>query len=111
MRSTPAAAAVAAALRMTSGSAPNSCSEIGCSSGCTRSISRVVRSLPWCTPKLETISETTSPAPKRRACKRTNQLPMPASGASATRLGIAMPCRVQGSVSMGSAGVALVQQA
>ena len=33
--------------------------------------------------------ETASPAPKRCACRRTNQLPIPASGASATRLGIA----------------------
>src|SRR5919206_4330681 len=37
--------------------------------------------------KLEIISETVRPAPYRLACRRTNQLPMPASGASTTRLG------------------------
>ena len=37
--------------------------------------------------KLETISETAIPAPWRLACRRTNQLPIPASGASSTRLG------------------------
>src|SRR5436305_13390053 len=47
--------------------------------------------------KLETISETTSPAPKRRACRRTNQLPIPASGASTTRLGTGTPPSDQGS--------------
>ena len=46
-----------------------------------------VRRLRWATAKLETISETASPAPWRRACRRTNQLPIPASGASTTRLG------------------------
>src|SRR5213076_2685800 len=48
--------------------------------------------------KLETISETASPAPKRCACRRTNQLPMPARGASTTRLGIIRPPRAQESV-------------
>ena len=33
--------------------------------------------------------ETARPAPWRRACRRTNQLPIPASGASSTRLAIA----------------------
>ena len=56
--------------------------------GWIRSSSRIVRSLRWCRPKLETISETASPAPWRRACRRTNQLPIPASGASSTRLAI-----------------------
>src|SRR5215213_3872860 len=49
--------------------------------------------------KLETISETASPAPWRLACRRTNQLPIPASGASTTRFGIGIPPSVQGSVS------------
>ena len=47
--------------------------------------------------KLETISDTARPAPKRFACRRTNQLPMPASGASTTRFGIGIPPRIQGS--------------
>src|SRR4051812_38387204 len=49
--------------------------------------------------KLEIISETASPAPKRLACRRTNQLPMPASGASITRLGISTSPIVHGSCS------------
>src|SRR5947209_20061089 len=49
--------------------------------------------------KLETISDTTRPAPCRLACRRTNQLPIPASGASTTRLGMATPPRRQGSAS------------
>ena len=48
----------------------------------------IVRSLRWWSAKLETISETASPAPWRRAWRRTNQLPIPASGASSTRLAI-----------------------
>src|SRR3984885_5184452 len=48
--------------------------------------------------KLETISETTRPAPWRLAWRRTNQLPIPASGASTTRFGIAIPPSRQGSV-------------
>src|SRR5918995_6640597 len=46
---------------------------------------------------LETISLTASPAPYRLACRRTNQLPMPASGASTTRFGIVIPPSSQGS--------------
>src|SRR4051812_27412710 len=52
-------------------------------------------------PKLETISDTASPAPWRRAWRRTNQLPMPASGASSTRLEISTPPISNGSVSAG----------
>jgi hypothetical protein len=51
---------------MTSGSWPKSCRATGPdarSSGCTRSISTVVFSLPWWMPKLDTISETAMPAP------------------------------------------------
>ena len=47
----------------------------------------------------ETISDTTSPAPWRFAWRRTNQLPMPASGASTTRLASLRPPSVQVSVS------------
>jgi hypothetical protein len=46
-RSAPAAATVAAAPRMTSGSAPKSWTATGCSSGWIRSISRRVRSFLW----------------------------------------------------------------
>ena len=62
-------ATIAAALRMTSGSWPNSWMAIGPpapasrSAGSMRSISVVVFSLPWWMPKLDTISETTMPAP------------------------------------------------
>ena len=56
---------------------------------------RSVRSLRWWRPKLETISETASPAPWRRACRRTNQLPIPASGASRTRLAISHPADLE----------------
>ncbi len=63
-----------------------------------------MRSFPCARPKLDTISETTSPAPKRFACRRTNQLPMPASGASTTRFSIGTPPSVQGSVSEGTVG-------
>ena len=48
---------------MTSGSCPKSCSATGFSSGTVRSISPIVFSLRWWMPKLDTISETTSPAP------------------------------------------------
>src|SRR5690348_4718356 len=48
--------------------------------------------------KLETISETTSPAPWRLAWRRTNQLPIPASGARTTRLATGTPPSVQPSV-------------
>src|SRR5215211_6977215 len=72
---------------------------IGCSSGWTRRNSRSVRLLPLASAELETISDTTSPAPKRLAWRRTNQLPMPASGASTTRFGMVIPPRVQLSVS------------
>src|ERR1051325_1405929 len=47
----------------------------------------MVLSLRWWIAKLETISLTARPAPCRRACRRTNQFPIPASGASSTRLG------------------------
>ena len=59
-------ATVAAAERMTSGSWPKSWIATGPparSAGSMRSISVVVFSLRWCTPKLDTISETTIPAP------------------------------------------------
>jgi hypothetical protein len=59
-------ATVAAALRMTSGSWPKSWIATGPparSAGSMRSISLQVLSLPWYTPKLDTISETTMPAP------------------------------------------------
>jgi hypothetical protein len=46
MRSAPASATVRAALRMTSGSWPNSWIDTGRSSGCIRSISVQVFSLP-----------------------------------------------------------------
>src|SRR4051795_126367 len=71
----------------------------GCSSGWMRRNSRCVRSSPYLRPKLETISETASPAPWRLACRRTNQLPMPASGASRTRLEVGTPAIYKGSVS------------
>src|SRR5438270_9295502 len=45
--------------------------------------------------KLETISDTASPAPWRLAWRRTNQLPIPARGASTTRLGMGTPPSVQ----------------
>ena len=45
---------------------------------------------------IETISETAMPAPYRLACRRTNQLPIPASGASITRLGTASSSGVRG---------------
>src|SRR4051812_17149970 len=60
--------------------------DTGCSSGWIRRNSRCVRASPWTRPKLDTISDTTSPAPCRFAWSRTNQLPIPASGASTTRL-------------------------
>ena len=66
MRSAPASATVAAAERMTSGSWPNSCTATGPparSVGWMRSISPTVFSLRWWTPKLDTISDTASPAP------------------------------------------------
>ena len=91
IRSAPQEAAISAPERITSGSWPNSCTETGCSSGWIRISSRRVRSLRWWSPKLETISETASPAPCRRAWRRTNQLPIPASGASRTRLAISIP--------------------
>ena len=75
---------------MISGSAPKSWIDVGPavrSAGWMRSISVHVRGLPWWTAWLETISETASPAPWRLACRRTNHEPMPASGASTTRLG------------------------
>ena len=56
--------------------------------GAARSISSTVRRLRCAIAKLETISETASPAPWRCACRRTNQLPIPASGASRTRFGM-----------------------
>ena len=61
--SAPASATTAAAERMTSGSWPKSWMATGPSSGWTRSSSVSVRSLPWWMAKLETISETASPAP------------------------------------------------
>jgi hypothetical protein len=66
-RSAPATATLAAADRIASGSGPKSCIATGCSSGWIRSISLRVRSLPWWSAKLETISETAMPAPCRRA--------------------------------------------
>ena len=99
--SAPASATVAAAPRITSGSGPKSCTETGCSSGSMRSISSSVRRLPWRIAKLETISDTAIPAPWRRACMRTNQFPIPASGASRTRFSISTPPIENGSVSGG----------
>ena len=58
-----------------------------------------VRRSPCTRPKLDTISDTTRPAPWRFAWSRTNQLPMPASGASTTRLASLRPPSVQLSVS------------
>src|SRR5690349_6447621 len=52
-------------------------------------------------PKLDTISETASPAPWRRACMRTNQFPIPASGARIARFGSWTPPSSKGSVSEG----------
>src|SRR3954469_11125364 len=59
--------------------------------------SRCVRSSPYLRPKLDTISDTTRPAPKRFAWRRTNQLPMPASGARTSRFSSSCPPSVQGS--------------
>src|SRR3954471_5569933 len=87
MIAAPRSATVSAALRMTSGSWPNSWIDTGPSSGWIRSSSFIVFSLRWWIAKLDTISLTASPAPWRRACRRTNQFPIPASGASRTRLG------------------------
>src|SRR4051794_9966400 len=58
--------------------------------------SRRVRLSPYLIPKLETISDTASPAPWRRACMRMNQLPIPASGARITRFGRRTPPSSQG---------------
>src|SRR5437763_14038090 len=91
-----------AAIRITSASWPNSCTAIGCASGCILRNSRCVRSSPYLRPKLDTISDTAKPAPWRLAWRRTNQLPIPASGASTTRLGSSMPARVQGVLSEGT---------
>src|SRR4051794_22600394 len=98
IRSAPRSATIAAATRIASGSWPNSWIAIGCSSGWIRRNSRWVRSSPYFRPKLDTISETTRPAPWRFACRRTNQLPMPASGASTRRFGIRCPPSIQLSV-------------
>src|SRR3954471_11227436 len=73
-----------------------------------RSSSRIVFSLRWWRAKLETISDTAIPAPWRLACRRTNQLPIPASGASRTRFAIGTPPISKGSVSSGR--VALIDQ-
>ena len=107
MRSAPRSATVAAAERMTSGSWPKSWMATGPrppdrSSGWMRSSSVTVFSLRWWTPKLDTISETARPAPWRLACSRTNHVPMPASGARTTRLGIRTPPMAKGSVSSGT---------
>src|SRR3954447_23999186 len=81
-----------------------------------RSSSSCVWRLPWWIANDETISDAASPAPWRCACRRTNQLPMPASGASITRFGIVRPPRVQGSVRRlrierpAYSAIALVQQ-
>src|SRR2546423_14025 len=83
---------------MTSGSCPKSWIETGCSSGWMRRNSRRVRLSPYLIPKLETISDTASPAPWRRACMRMNQLPIPASGARIARFGRRTPPSSQGSV-------------
>ena len=96
--SAPASATMPAAIRITSGSCPKSWSDTGCSSGWMRRNSRWVRSSPYFSPKLDTISDTTRPAPWRLAWRRTNQLPMPASGASTRRLAMRWPPSVQLSV-------------
>src|SRR3954447_10495752 len=103
MTSAPASATVSAAEAMTSGSLPKSWIEIGPgglvarSSGWMRRSSRMVFSLRWWIACEETISDTVRPAPKRRACRRTHQFPIPASGASTTRLGTVSGPRAQGS--------------
>ncbi len=61
--SAPDSATIPAAMRITSASWPNSWTETGCSSGWMRRNSRWVRSSPYFRPKLDTISDTTSPAP------------------------------------------------
>src|SRR5918997_3755432 len=99
IRSAPASATTAAASRITSASWPKSWIDTGCSSGWIRRNSRTVRSLPCLIPKLDAISETARPAPCRLACRRTNQFPMPARGASTTRLGIVWPPSTHGSCS------------
>src|SRR4051812_4667214 len=99
--SAPASATAAAAMRITSASWPKSWMLTGCSSGWMRRNSRWVRSSPYLRPKLDTISETASPAPYRFACSRTNQFPIPASGASTRRLGSSCPASVHGSLSVG----------
>ncbi len=100
--SAPALATSLAATRMTAGSCPNSWIDTGPSYSRSResirSISTHVRSLPWKIACEESISETAMPAPWRLACSRTNQLPMPASGASITRLGTLRGPSCQGSV-------------
>ena len=104
IRSAPIDATVAAAERITSESAPNSWIAIGPparSRGSIRRSSVQVFALRWWIAKLDTISETTRPAPNRRACRRTNQLPIPASGASTTRLGSSSGPIDSGSVSAG----------
>src|SRR3989441_1242812 len=98
--SAPCSAAIAAASRITSGSCPKSWIGTGCSSGWMRRNSDRVRRSPYFRPKLDTISLNASPAPCRRAWSRTNQLPIPASGASTSRFGMRWPPRVQGSVSV-----------
>src|SRR4051812_6461662 len=70
--------------------------DTGCSSGWMRRNSRSVRLSPYLIPKLDTISDTASPAPWRRAWMRMNQLPMPASGASRARFWRRMPPSVHG---------------
>ena len=85
--SAPASATMPAAIRITSGSCPKSWSDTGCSSVWMRRNSRWVRSSPYFSPKLDTISLNARPAPWRLAWSRTNQLPIPASGASSTRFG------------------------
>src|SRR4051794_29280938 len=107
MTSAPASATVSAAEAMTSGSLPKSWIEIGPgvavarSSGWMRRSSRMVFSLRWWIACEETISDTVRPAPKRRACRRTHQFPIPARGASTTRLGTVSGPRAQESVSFG----------
>src|SRR4051794_24536908 len=101
IRSAPASRAFSAAIFMTSGSCPKSWIDTGCSSGWIRRNSRSVRLSPYLIPKLETISDTASPAPWRRACMRMNQLPIPASGARIARFGSSTPPSSNGSVSEG----------
>ena len=84
--SAPAASTIRAASAISSGSEPKICTARGCSSAAMRRYPSV-RSFPWCSPAQLTISEQTSPAPKRRPWRRNACTLTPAIGASTTRVG------------------------